>query len=195
MHLRGVLPQARSDHVLGFFNRDTVDVVDLFPDHVIGSAVGLPRQREIVIGKIEAVWDRQIRMAQSLPPNRGSPFQARAHPSFVCAPSPSARNDMTTSGRAWLKPLGMHPNHARFAVGILLQPNHFGRGAQRVTFKNRLEELPLGVAQIGQSAFSETSGTVLPKTTVWKRAQIVKSGEARQATMLARKHHPTNASA
>ena len=59
MHFGGVLPQTGGEHMLGLFNRDAIDMVDLFADCVVAPTVRFTRQGEIVVGEIEAFGDDQ----------------------------------------------------------------------------------------------------------------------------------------
>ena len=50
MHFGRVLPQARGHHVLGLFDRDAVNVVDLFTHGVVAPAVRLSGLGEGIAG-------------------------------------------------------------------------------------------------------------------------------------------------
>ena len=53
MDARGVLIEPRRDHVLGFFHRDAVDVVDLFAGLVVAEAMRAAGEHGVVIGVVE----------------------------------------------------------------------------------------------------------------------------------------------
>ena len=66
MHLGGVLPQARGEHVLGLLDGHPVDVVDLLSDRVIAPAVRLSGEGEIIVCEVEPLGDHQILGRQNL---------------------------------------------------------------------------------------------------------------------------------
>ena len=52
MHLRRVLPQPRGDHVLGFLDRDTVHMVDLFTNRIFIPKMSAAGCRKVKTRKI-----------------------------------------------------------------------------------------------------------------------------------------------
>ena len=60
MHLGGVLPQPRGQHMLGLLNGDAIDMVNLLANLVIPPAVRLACEGEIIVGEIQAFGDHQI---------------------------------------------------------------------------------------------------------------------------------------
>ncbi len=60
MHLGGVLPEPCGEHMLGFLNRHTIDMVDLFANGIVAPAVRLARKGKVIARKVQALGDHQI---------------------------------------------------------------------------------------------------------------------------------------
>ena len=177
MHLGGVLPQARGLHMFGLFNGDAIDMVDPLTDVVIGKAVPLSCQREIVIGKGQA-----RRNGQRLGCHHGGQFRHMRHGRGRIGAALAHHHPAHIVHHrlvALIDPPRPHPDHARGAVGILLQPDHGAFRPQGVTGIDRQTPPSLGIPQIGHRIQTDI-GHSLAKDDV-KRRQIIQR-RSRQAT-------------
>jgi hypothetical protein len=146
--MRAVFCRAACDLVLGLLDRDTVDVVDLLADLVVVETVRAAGQREVIARNVDrrAGAAKQPRLDRGRQPRHVVARRRRAlvalshhHPAHVFQ---HRRAVLLAAARA-------HIDDAGLAIGILLQPDDLGRGAERVAGKHRGQELAAGVAEIG----------------------------------------------
>ena len=147
MHLRRVLPHPRGQHMLRLFDGHAVHMVDLLANGVIPQPMRLPRMGKIIPGEIQALRHHQIA-------GRHGGAQLRHHRLGCCYIHVAlAHHDPAHVAQYRLAqlvlPRGAHPDDARLAVGVLLDPDHLRARHQRVSQMHGLQEPPLRIAQIG----------------------------------------------
>ncbi len=144
MHLGGVLPQTRGNHMLRLLDSDAIHMVDLLANLVVTPPMRLPSQIKIVIAEVQSFWDHQII-------NRQPSFQFRYHRlRRWCVNFPLTDHHPTHVFQHRFATListsGAHPHNACLTIRVLLNPNHFRRRCQRIPGINGQQKPPLGIA-------------------------------------------------
>ncbi len=148
VHFRRVLIEPRRNHVLGFFHRHAVDVIDLLADGVIAETMRAAGEREVVSGCIDRRTSgaelrrfHRLRQLRHRVAGRGGLLVALTHH----YPARIIEHRIAVL----VVPTRAHIDDARLAVGVLAQADHLGYGAERVAGIDRLQEATVGVTEIG----------------------------------------------
>ena len=147
MHLGCILIQPRRHHVIRLLNRHTIDVINLLADFIITPHVSAAGQFWIETRKIQPLRHMQLLNRHNFWQIRHINFRGRRiHIAFAHHhPAHIFQHNFITL----INTRGTHINHTGFTVGVFFQPNHFGRGRERIAGKHGLEEFAIRVAQIG----------------------------------------------
>ena len=147
MYLGGVLPKPRGEHMLGFLDRHTVNMVDLLTNGVVAPAVRLACKGKVIARKVQALGDHQIFGRDHTRKLRHMCLGSR------CIQIAFAHHDPAHIAEHRLFHLvetcGPHPDNPCLAIAVLLEANDFRHSAQRITGIHRQKPAPLGIAQIG----------------------------------------------
>ncbi len=114
MHLRGVLPKACCDHMLGFFNRHTVNVINRFANSIVTPAMRLACKCRIVVTEIETRRNAQITRFERLFQLRNNRFGRRRINIALAHHDPA--HEFHYDLIALVATRGTHIHHARFTV-------------------------------------------------------------------------------
>ena len=147
MDARGVLVEPGRHHVLGFFDRHAVDMVDSFAGFVIVPQMAAARGRQIAIREIRVGGHAQLFGRDRIGQFRHHGFADLGRRiAFV-------DHDPAHIGEHQLARLviafGADIDDAGLPVGILLEPDHLREGGQGRARIDGFDEAALGIAEIG----------------------------------------------
>ena len=147
---RRVLIKPRRDLMLGFLDGHAVDVVDLLADLHNRQNDRRAAGQHIVVGA-------GCRSAGSRHPEDSGSSAVGSR--GTCSPDAAALSSrfrtitQRTYSSTWVpsdfEADRAHEHDAGLAVGIFLQPDHFGDGAERVAGIDRREKAAIGITEIG----------------------------------------------
>ena len=131
MHLGGVLPQPRGQHMFGLFDGDAIDMVDHLAHRIIAHPVRLARKGKVIAAEIQPFRDQQRRRIDDLGQighhriwrGRREIALFHHHPAHIVQHRLPVLID----------PLRAHIDHAGLPVRVLFQPDHRAFRPQRIT--------------------------------------------------------------
>ena len=144
--LRGVLPQPGRHHVLGVGEGHAVDVVDLLADLVVVEAVRLTRGHEVVVGEVQARGDDQVGRIDDLGQFRDHRLRRGSIDVALVHHHPAGPLDRDLVALVRRHRPDVHD--PALAVGVLLQTDDGGTGAQGVAGHDGCVEAAFRVAQV-----------------------------------------------
>ena len=146
MDLGGVLPQPGGHHVLGLLDGHAVGMRDHLTHRVVARALERPCEPGVVAAQVQPFGDHEVLRRDRVRQVRHDRLGGRGlRVAF-------ADHDPAHEGQdrllAVVHPRGADPHDARAPVGVLLEADHLGHGAQGLARPDGAQEPALRVAEV-----------------------------------------------